>query len=585
MNPGLVALSADTTDVSTPFTPTDPKLLSLAAEDANKDPKKVNVLSGMMQRMEDLQNPWKRFQGQMDEMVARTHFQPEGAMASVNEQQGRNAAELQNIGTTLAQLKFLQDQQAGIRAGFTGGPSGAGGVGSVKGVGGTSGVGGDPKAQSGYMYKGIPLTNMEYENLAMRGLDPAEFKAAFKDMTNINTREQAKFGGPEGQRVQEVDVVAYDKNGKLNSFRIPLTINEKRDYENGILPYQIREAGYTAKKPVQKKASGGVVLQNYLAGGGQPTQPMGAEVEVGPLYTDAGVEMPNTAPVRQPGMLENALTALSSPAQAQQAVIPNRQFDPQYQRESAISEQKNAETMAQEKNKAELASTTESRKKAGELISSIGAEAIHYKNIEGIAQAIIDAAKEHPKDFGYSSQEDSLLSYPLTALGAIPYLGPNVQAGAEKIKALAQGEGAVGRRALTNTNAQQLGMDYVRESLANTGAKMGLGLTNILAEAKGVGIANTPEQNLLQATKIKYMAKEYQELAKKWQEYQKKNRNPDPLAFLSSPEVLAIQEDTQVKIKQDTEPYLKKPKNGTKGTDIDGNEFVWKDGKPMRIKQ
>jgi hypothetical protein len=426
---------------------------------------------------------------------------------------------------------------------------------------------------------------MEYENLAMRGLDPAEFKAAFKDMTNINTREEAKFRGPEAYKTSEVDVVAYDKNGKLNSFRIPLTINEQRDYQNGILPYQIREAGYLAKPPIKKKASGGIMLQNHLAVGGQPMQPMGAEVEVGPLYTDAGVEIPNTAPVRQPGMLENALTALSSPAQAQQVVIPNRQFDPQYQRESAISTQKSAETMEQNKNQAELASTTESRKKAGELIASIGAEAIHYKNIEGIAQAIIDAAKEHPKDFGYSSQEDSLLSYPLTALGAIPYLGgPNVQAGAEKIKALAQGEGAVGRRALTNTNAQQLGMDYVRESLANTGAKMGLGLTNILAEAKGVGIANTPEQNLLQATKIKYMAKEYQELAKKWQEYQKKNRNPDPLAFLSSPEVLAIQEDTQVKIKQDTEPYLKKPKDGTKSVDKNGNEIIWKDGKYMRIK-
>ena len=128
-------------------------------------------------------------------------------------------------------------------------------------------------------------------------------------------------------------------------------------------------------------------------------------------------------------------------------------------------------------------------------------------------------------------------------------------------------------------------MDYVRESLANTGARMGLGLTNILAEAKGVGITNTPEQNLLQATKIKYMAKEYQQLAQKWQEYQKNRVNPDPMAFLSSPEVIKIQEETQKRIKDDTEPYLKKPKEGTKTVDKNGNEIIWKDGRPMRIKQ
>jgi hypothetical protein len=128
-------------------------------------------------------------------------------------------------------------------------------------------------------------------------------------------------------------------------------------------------------------------------------------------------------------------------------------------------------------------------------------------------------------------------------------------------------------------------MDYVRESLANTGARMGLGLTNILAEAKGVGITNTPEQNLLQATKIKYMAQEYQQLAQRWQAYQKTHSNPDPMTFLASPEVSAIQEKTQQKIKEDTEPYLKKPKDGTKTVDKNGNEIIWKDGRPMRIKQ
>ena len=598
INPGLVALSADTTDVSTPFTPTDPKLLSLAAEEAGKDPKKINVLSGMMQRMEDLQNPWKRFQGQMDEIVARSHFRPEAAMASVNEQQAKNAGELQNIGTTLAQLKFLQDQQAGIRAGFTGGPSGAGGIGGAGGAGGAGagGVGGDPKAQSGYMYKGIPLTNMEYENLAMRGLDPAEFRAAFKDMTNINTREQAKWQGPEAYDSQAISISVIGPDGKPDTISVELTKAEIRDLKQGIFPKRLSDSGLSPAtiKQKQKKASGGVVLQNHLAGGGQPIQPMGAEVEVGPLYTDAGVQMPNTAPVRQPGMLENALTALSGSGEAQASDWRTKfnsklnQSEQEARQASELSTQKSGEVMQQNKNSAELKSTEKEREEAGQFIFDIGKEAVHYGRIADTAQRIIDKAKSNPKDFGYSFEQDSPLAIPFSLLGSIYGAGPSLQAGAEKVKAYALGDknnNIMERRALINTDAQQLGLDFVRDMIKEGGGRMGLGLTNIISEAKGVGIANTAQQNILQATKVKYMAKEYYQLAQEWQEYSKHNPNPNPMTFMTTPKVRKIQAETLAKVKEETEPYLNKPKDGTKGTDKDGNEFVYRNGIPMRIKQ
>jgi hypothetical protein len=327
----------------------------------------------------------------------------------------------------------------------------------------------------------------------------------------------------------------------------------------------------------------------HLAEGGQPIQQMGG-------LPQAPVEQTNT----NPGVLENMLSMITGSGNAQAApptkssvtIEPGTVYDYNPKAQQAILEGKIKGGLQKDEgeikkdtdtNVAQLESTKKEREKAGELIASIGSESLHYKNIESIAQGLIDHAKAHPKDFGYSSQEDSLWSYPLTTIGAIPYAGAPIQEGAEKIKALLEGHGAANRRALSDVKAKQLGMDYVRESLANSGARMGMGLTNILTQAKGVGIAATPEVNIENATRVKYMAKEYQQLAQEWEMYKANNKNPDPLTFLSSAPSRKLQDETQKTIREEIAPYINKPKNGTKGKDIDGNEFVWKDGKPMRI--
>jgi hypothetical protein len=596
INPGLVALSADTTDVSTPFTPTDPKLLSLAAEQSNKDPKKVNVLSGMMQRMEDLQNPWKRFQGQMDEIVARTHFRPEAAMASVNEQQGRNTTELQNIGTTLAQLKFLQNQQASINNLFK--PTGSGGAESTGVSGGFGGAGiGGTGGTGGPMLNGnIPLTNLENLNLNLIKHDPSLFFPALDKMTNNYSKENAKWQGPEAYDSQAVPITVRGPDGVVDTISVELTKAEIRDLKQGIFPSRLRNSGLTPAtiKQKQKNASGGVVLQNHLAGGGQPMQPMGAEVEVGPLYTDAGVEIPKMAPaVRQPGMLENALTALSGSGEAQ-AGDWRTQFDPklsQSQQEakqsSELSEQKSGEAMAQEKNKAELESEKEERKEAGMFVGKIGSLSSTFDDIQRRSNAIINHASKHPEEFAYR-QQSGPYSYLLSGVKAAPFInGAELANSLEAFKEKASGQDTINRRKETQGNADSLGIEYTQEKFAGTGARIGQGLTKIAQDAKNIGIDKPANTNLINAYMIQATAGKYKDWAQAWQDYKKANpKNPNPFTFQTSPEFKAVENKWSTYLDQKLGALEKgMPKDGTEDVDKNGNPIIWKNGKPMRVKQ
>lgn len=592
---GLVALSADA-DAPTQYTPTDPKLLSLAAEEAGKDPKKVNVLSGMMQRMEDLQNPWKRFQGQMDEIVARTHFRPEAAMASVNEQQGKNSAELQNIGTTLAQLKFLQNQQAGINNLFkpAGGAGGVGGTGVSGGFGG-AGVGGAGGTGGPMLNGNIPLTNLEHLNLNLIKNDPNLFYPALKEMTNIYSKENAKWQGPEGLEYQAVPISVTGPDGKPDTISVLLNKNEIRDLEQGIFPKRLSNSGLTSAtiKQKQKKASGGVVLQNHLAGGGQPIQPMGAEVEVGPLYTDAGVQMPNTAPIKQPGMLENALTALTGSSEAQ-AGDWRTKFDPKLsqsqqeaRQQSELSEQKSNEAMAQEKNKAQLESEKEERKEAGMFVGKIGSLSSTFDEIERRSNAIINHASKYPEEFAYR-QQSGPYSYLLSGVEAAPFIdGAKLANTLEAYKEKASGQDTINRRKETQGNADSLGIEYTQEKFAGTGARIGQGLTKIAQDAKNIGIDKPANTNLINAYMIQATAGKYKDWARAWQDYKKANpRNPDPFTFQTSPEFKAIENKWSTYLDQKL-GALKKgiPKDGTEDVDKNGNPIIWKNGTPMRVKQ
>jgi hypothetical protein len=436
---------------------------------------------------------------------------------------------------------------------------------------------------------------MEYENLAMRGLDPAEFKAAFKDMTNINTREQAKWQGPEAYDSQAISISVIGPDGKPDTISVELTKAEKRDLKQGIFPKRLSDSGLSPAtiKQKQKKASGGVVLQNHLAGGGQPIQPMGAEVEVGPLYTDAGVQMPNTAPVRQPGMLENALTALSGSGEAQAGDWRTKfnsklnQSEQEARQQSQLSEQKSNEVMTQQKNLAQLESEKEERKEAGMFVGKIGSLSSTFDEIERRSNAIINHASKYPEEFAYR-QQSGPYSYLLSGVEAAPFIdGAKLANTLEAYKEKASGQDTINRRKETQGNADSLGIEYTQEKFAGTGARIGQGLTKIAQDAKNIGIDKPANTNLINAYMIQATAGKYKDWARAWQDYKKANpNNPDPFNFQTSPEFKAIENKWSTYLDQKLGALEKGiPKDGTEDVDKNGNPIIWKNGKAMRVKQ
>ena len=85
----------------------DPTIQALASDTGSTS---TDILANMQKRAAELTSPWHAFQTGLDSMVARTHYDPTQAIASMDQRKANEAAELQNIGTTKAQVDLLRNQ-------------------------------------------------------------------------------------------------------------------------------------------------------------------------------------------------------------------------------------------------------------------------------------------------------------------------------------------------------------------------------------------------------------------------------------------------------------------------------------------
>ena len=265
----------------------DPMVSSLATSSDS-----AKILANMQKRAAELTSPWHNFQTGLDSMVARTHYDPTQAVDTMAKRRASEAAEIQNIGTTMSQvdlfknqLKGMQDTYGKLSSGQSGGIPGMDvtQINPTKGETFTLGVNGAP----------IKLTPYDLQNLKhyVDTNDVAGFKEAFKQISNIHgkaiTDTEEAWKRPEGFVTVTKDVVAYDDQGRLHNFgKYTPSASEARDWElYNILPKALRESGYHSSPPpkkekLQKKAMGGIMKPvQQMAGGGPSVTIEGANYQ------------------------------------------------------------------------------------------------------------------------------------------------------------------------------------------------------------------------------------------------------------------------------------------------------------------
>lgn len=576
---GALASLDKPTDDKTPNA--DPAIVAAATS-----PDSAAILANMQKRVAELTSPYRSFQSGLDEMVARSQFHPQQALASVQAQKEKEANELQNIGTTMAQVDIMRNQLKGMRDTFSNLTSPISAVG--KDI-----LQAKPGENLSINVNGnrLELSPYDVENLKhfVDTNDIKGFNAAFKSIADIQARAladaRAKLNiGPEGLETVETSRTVVLPNGQKDTIPMALTKREIEDWDyKGKFPQRLLDAGYKPleeyKPPikVQKKAAGGIM------------NPINDSSTVNPMG-DVTTSVP--AQPYNPKILENVIGAVTGSGNAF-AGDPRTMLSPkalqsqqEYSQQSSLSSQQNQQAIQQAKNQAQLESEKKEREEAGMFVGKIGSLASTFDEIQRRSNAIINHASKHPEEFAYK-QQTGPYSYLLEGAGAIPVIGEKLEPALEGIKAKASGQDTINRRSETQGHADSLGIEYTQEKFAGTGARIGQGLTQIAQNAKNIGVDKPAKTNLVNAYMIQATAGKYKDWAQAWQDYKKENpKNPDPFAFQQSPAYKAVEDKWGLYLDQKLSALEKGvPENGTKDVDKNGNPIIWKDGKAMRAKQ
>jgi len=288
-----------------------------------------------------------------------------------------------------------------------------------------------------------------------------------------------------------------------------------------------------------------------------------------------------TAPGMRPVPTPAPITA-QNPQAAGVAPRNRAEYEQQKELEKKAAEA-NIETEAKRQqaiNTASSESTGTERKKAGEFIASLESRASNADQIKRAANQVIEHASSHPDEFGLT-QHAGILPAIIGKTEGLPYLGK----GAEEMYAkVTLPEQAIQRRNVTDTNAGKLGLDFAQEMFAGTGARLGAALEKMAMDAKGVGTQHTADSNVMNAALIKTAAEKSEEQSAAWNAYKKSHPdNPDPYAFMQTPENKMIEDKFEQRLKQQFPKYFNDktipPKEGTLSKDVDGKPTVWRDGR------
>lgn len=172
------------------------------------------------------------------------------------------------------------------------------------------------------------------------------------------------------------------------------------------------------------------------------------------------------------------------------------------------------------------------------------------------ADQVIAASKSHPEAVGLGKGLTASNILTTVAGAVVPKM--TKEKAEEQYADLALSPEASQARSQINTASKQLGISFAADVFK--GARMGIGLENMAANAKGVSEHNRPENNIINATLIKEAAifnKKRADLFKN--EWAPKNggRMADFEKFETSPEYEALKEESQKRIAASLPDYLK----------------------------
>lgn len=538
------------------------------AAGATTDSSSTSILNNMQKMLDEYNSPYKKFQDSIDKAIAYTHYDPTLALSAINQKEQTERANKYNIAQNMANVGLLKDQLGALNQGFTSQPGQA----QAQPGQAQAGQSQNPQAPSGYQFKGVPLSNYEYQTLQnyIGQADLSGFNSAFKAISDIHS--QSQLNPAWGDRVQIV-VTGIDKaTGKPVSESMNVSKSEAKAYEDqGIFPSQIRP--YILKEPAQKKAMGGSV--QHMADGGQP-QPVpdqnalpnmpapDAAATSAPAPAGPAAAAPS-APVvpgsgMQGGLLDKALSSIMGSAEAapQGSVsvtgMPavGYRFNPDA---SKIQAESGAQ-MAQQSNAAQLEQEKAERKAAGEFISSIENLALNTDEVQGAAKRVKAHAASHPEEFGWSYGKGAVPAA-LSVLEAVPNLiVPGSGSTVEKIYGNISPsipKEALERRVATDADAKKLGLDFAKQMFPpGSGARLGLGLVGMASEAKGVGTQVPASVNSLNADLIDVAAEKRQRMLDGWGTYKKANPGASAYDYMRSPDYKNINKwvDEELKHRQ-----------------------------------
>ena len=181
------------------------------------------------------------------------------------------------------------------------------------------------------------------------------------------------------------------------------------------------------------------------------------------------------------------------------------------------------------------------------------------KTIEA-ADQVIAASKSHPESVGIGKGFTGANVLTTVAGAVVPKM--TKEKAEQQYADLALSKEAIAARDQVITASKQLGISFAADVFK--GARMGIGLENMAANAKGVSEHNLAENNLINATLIKEAAifnKARAALFDKWKETHG-GKLADFEKFETSPEYNALKEQTQKKIVAQLPQYLKLGNDG-----------------------
>lgn len=187
------------------------------------------------------------------------------------------------------------------------------------------------------------------------------------------------------------------------------------------------------------------------------------------------------------------------------------------------------------------------------------------------ANIVIAASKNHPESTGIGKGFTGA-NLAVTLAGALPKM--DKEKAEQEYADFTLSKEAMAARDQIDTASKQLGISFAADVFK--GARMGIGLENMAAGAKGVSVRNLAENNFINATLIKEAALFNKERARLFkEEWAPKNGGTmaDFEKFETSPEYNALKEQYQKRIVESLPQYLKLTKDGLVQTKA-GKEVV-----------